>query len=222
MAEKRKSGYEIGEDFKALWSLIDEFNELERELTEEDDKRIKEEIDKIINEEIINSYSDFKDKLNNCCKLVKNCEIEADIAIAEKDSLKEQSERLMKRANARLNIAKRVKNGTVSYLMDLLISKGLLEKNKFKSELFTVYYRNNQKSVQEVKGFFNPDQIPNEFLKRKINPTAIKNAIEEGRLFTKSDEEVEKNPLLKGKLFFKDGRELKGVSYTGGQSLVIS
>lgn len=207
MSEKRKSGYEIGQDFHALMSLINELTESEREITEEDDKFLKEEAARI--------GGDIKEKINGCCKLVKNCEIEASIAEAEKDALKGQVERLTKRANARLNIAKRVKNCVIGYLMDTIGEK------KIKTELFSVGYQNTAKSVKEVTGFFNPDLIPSEFLKREINPTAIKNAIEDGRLFEKTEDEIEKNPLLKGKLYFKDGKELKGVSYTGNSTLVI-
>ena len=188
-------------------SLIDELTESEREITEEDEK--------FLNEETMRIGGDIKDKINNCCKLVKNCEIEASIAEAEKDAIKGQVERLTKRANARLNVAKKVKYCVIGYLMSLLKQK------KINTELFTVYYQNNQKSVQEVTGFFNPDLIHNEFLKREINPTAVKRAIEEGRLFVKTDEEVEKNPLLKGKIFYPDGTVMEGVLYTGGQCLVI-
>ena len=208
MAEKRMTGYAIGEEFKALFSLADEIAESERDITEEDEQYLKEEAKRI--------GGDFTNKINGCCKLVKNLEMEADVAEAEKNALKGQVERLTKRANARLNVAKRVKNCVIGYLMDLIGEK------KIKTELFSVQYQNTQKSVKEVDGFFNPDLIPSEFLKREINPAAVKKAIEEGRLYEKTEEEIKKNPLLKGKLFFKsDNKELPYVSYLGNQAIYI-
>jgi len=93
-----------------------------------------------------------------------------------------------------------------------------VKQRKIKTELFTVYYQETKKSAKPVDSIFNADLIPAEFLKRELSPSAINKAIEEGRLYEKND-----NPLDRGKLFDRDrgGEALKGVFYGGGETLVI-
>jgi len=208
--EKRLTAYELGQEWSALVSLISDLTDPEtgetRELTDAEKAYLTEQIDKI--------GADIKVKINGICKVFKNIKMEADIAEAERSALQGEIDRLSKRAQARKNESDRVK-GLICLLLDKIKEK------KMKTELFTVYYQSTQKSVDEVKGFFNPDKIPVEFLKREISKSAVKKAIEEGRLYEKDGKEF---PLSRGKLFYKENgteKALEGVSYLGGETLVI-
>jgi len=211
MPEKRLTAYELGQEWSALVSLISDLTDPEtgetRELTEAEKTYLSEQIDKI--------GSDIKVKINGICKVFKNIKMEAEIAEAEKNALKGELDRLSKRAKARDNEADRVK-----LLACLLMDK--IKEKKMKTELFTLYYMNTQKSVKESEGFFNPDKIPVEFLKREIDRTAIKKAVEDGQLYEKDEK---KFPLSRGKLYYMNDsgaeRELEGVTYLGGETLVI-
>jgi hypothetical protein len=207
MPEKRLTAYELGQEWDALVSLVNELTDPEtgetREMTEDEKAYLSQCADKI--------EGDIKHKVDGCCKIFKNMKMEAEIAEAEKNTLKGELDRLGKRAKARLNEADRVKS-LIAYLM------GKVGIKKVKTDLFSVGWQATQKSINTITGFFNPDKIPVEFLTRDINKTAIKTAIEDGRLYEKTD------PLDKGKLFYLDNsREvyLEGVSYLGGETLVI-
>jgi len=207
MPEKRLTAYELGQEWSALVSLINDLTDPEtgetRELTEAEKSYLTEQIDKIGN--------DIKLKIDGVCKVFKNIKMEAEIAEAEKNALKGEYDRLSKRAKARLNEADRVKS-LVALLMDKTGEK------KIKTNLFTAYYQSTQKGIDEIKGFFNPDKIPVEFLKREISRDAVKKAIEAGRLYEKE------TPQDKGKLFYKENgaeKYLYGVSYLGGETLII-
>jgi hypothetical protein len=209
-SEKRLTAYELGQEWSALLSLVNELTDPEtgvtRELTEAEKAYLAEQTDKI--------GTDIKVKMDGICKVYKNIRMEAEIADAERKTLKDEMDRLSRRAQARNNEADRVK-GLIAYLMDKVGMK------KVKTELFTAGWQPTQKCVSEVTGFFNADKIPVEFLTREINKSAVKKAVEEGRLYEK-DEETD--PLARGKLFYMDGGEektLSGVSYLGGSALVI-
>jgi len=208
MAEKRLTAYELGKEWDALLSLVNELTNPEtgetRELTDEEKAYLAECTNQI--------GQDIKQKIDGICKVYKNFKMEAEIAEAEKTALSGELDRLRKRAQARINEANRIKS-LIAYLMDKVGMK------KVKTDLFTASWQNTQKSLDTVTGFFNPDNIPIEFLTRDINRKAIKEAIDEGRLYEKTE-----NPLDRGKLFYKEnGKEkhLLGVSYLGGETLVI-
>jgi len=211
MPEKRLTAYELGQEWSALESLIYGLTDPEtgetRELTDAEKNYLEEQIEKI--------GGDIKAKINGICKVFKNLKMEAEIAEAEKSTLKGELDRLSKRAKARCNEADRVK-----FLASMLLDK--IKERKMKTELFTVYYQPTQESVKEDIGFFNPDKIPVEFLHREINKTAVKKAIDDGRIYRKDEKEF---PLLKGKLYYKNDSgqemELVGVSCTGGETLII-
>jgi hypothetical protein len=216
MADKKMTVYELGGEWKALLSLLDELTDPEtgetRELTEEE---------KVYFTDMTNEIGgNIKNKADGIYKVYCNKKAEAEIAEAEKNALKNEMERLRKRAEARFNEASRVK-GLLSYLMDAMKLK------KIKTEIFSAGYQATQKSVKPVEGFFNPDLIPVEFLKREINPTAVKKAVEEGLLYEKykkNEDGTEENPQDRGKLFYKENcveRQLNYVSYLSGETLVI-
>jgi len=200
--------YDIVNDCLALRKLIDEECDPETgemgEISDED----KATFMAWINED----QKNLETKFDNTYKFYRNLEAEAEIAEAEKAALKGEVDRLSKRAKARINTANRAK-WYLGYAMSVLGFK------KYETALFSIGFQATQKSVKEVDGFFNPDLIPAEFLKREISPTAVKKALEDGRLYEKKDD-----PLARGKLFYHgaNGEEqLKGVSYLGGETLVI-
>jgi len=200
--------YEITADCKALESLINEETDSETgELRELSESELSELIAWL--EE---NKQNLETKFNNIYKVYCNKKAEADIAEAEKNALKAEMDRLRKRAEARLNEAGRIK-GLIGYALDRLGLK------KYKTALFSIGYQATRKTAKPVVGFFNADLIPAEFLKRELSPFAINKAIEEGRLYEKTD-----NPLNKGKLFYRDenGEQvLKGVTYSGSETLVL-
>jgi hypothetical protein len=200
--------YDITKDYKALENLVNEMTDTEtgetREFTDEEKMELTAWADEI--------GCNFENKFNNIYKVYRNKKAESDIAEEEKNTLEAEMDRLRKRAKARINETIRLK-GLIGYALDRLKLK------KYKTALFSIGYQATRKSAKPVEGFFNPDEIPVEFLKRELSPTAINKAVEEGRLYEKSD-----NPLNKGKLFYRDenGEQvLKGVNYSGGETLVI-
>ena len=200
--------YDVVNDFYALKNLTNEaMTDPEtgevRELTEE------EKTDFLAWIEECEQNRDTK--FNNIYKAYRNIKAEADIAEAERKALKDEIDRLSKRAKARENEASRVKN-LFAYAMDRLGMK------KYKTALFSIGWQAIRKSAKPVDGFFNPDNIPVEFLKRELSASAINKAIEDGRLYEKEGD------INRGKLFYisEIGEcELKGVEYLGGETLVI-
>jgi hypothetical protein len=194
--------YEIVGDIKALEMLIQEESDPETgELRELSDKE-KADFLAWINE----NESSLELKMNNIYKVYCNKKAEADVAEAEKAALSKEIDRLRNRAKARDNEAGRVK-GLIGYALQKL---GV---QKYKTGLFTVGFQATRKSAKPVVGFFNPDNIPVKYLKRELSPSAIQEAIQSGEL-------VEINT----KLFYSENgetKELFGVSYTGGETLVI-
>jgi hypothetical protein len=200
--------YEIVGDILALEKLIEgeadpETGELP-ELSEEEKKQFLEWITE--------NETNLETKFNNIYKVYRNKKTEAANAESEKENLKAEYDRLSKRAKARDNEAGRIKM-LMGWAMDKLNMK------KYKTALFSIGYQNTQKIVSPIHGFFNPDDIPVEFLKRELSPAAVKKAVEEGRLYEKEGQ------AYFSKLFYKDGegkeQVLKGVTYIQGTALVI-
>jgi len=198
--------YEISNDFKALESLLNEMtdeNGETREFTDEEKE--------FFTQGFKECGDNFKTKLDNIYKVYCNFKAQAEIAEAERNVMKEEMERLNKRAKARENEAARLK-GLIGYAMDIIHMK------KIKTDLFSCGYQATQKSAKPIDGFFKPENIPIKYLKGELSPSAIKEAVKEGKLFESDD------PLKRGKLFYLNGNnvvELEGVSYLGGETLVI-
>jgi len=206
--KKRMTIYEITADYKALENLLDEMTDPEtgetRKFTDEEKAELTKWTDEI--------QGNFEAKFNGIYKVYCNKKAEAEIAIAEKNAMKAEMDRLSKRANARENEAERLKM-LIGYAMDKL------KMDKLKTGLFSIGYQATKKSAKPVEGIFKPDEIPVEYLKRELSQSSINEAIKEGRLYEKTVD-----PLDKGKLFYMDenGEQvLKGVSYLGGKTLVI-
>ena len=203
--------YRITADYKALESLVSELTDPETEET----RQFTEDEMAELTAWTAEIGQNFESKFNGIFKVYRNRKAEAEVAEAEKNALKAEAERLGKRAAARLNEAGSLK-GLLCYAMDALKLK------KIKTDIFSAGFQATRKTAKPVAGFFKPDEIPVEFLKRELSPSAVDNAVKEGRLYEK---DAEKNPLDKGKLFYRDEegaeRVLKGVSYTGGETPVI-
>ena len=103
------------------------------------------------------------DKIDGCVKVIKQLE-------ADRVSLKEEAERLTKRAKAVENNAKRVRDSLVMYLQ-------ATEQKQVKTLLFTVSQKTTQ-SVQIAEGA----ELPTEYLKvtTTADKTALKNALLKG------------------------------------------
>jgi hypothetical protein len=199
--------YTVVSDCKALERLIEEETDLGtgelREISEEEKAAFLEWINE--------AQDNLENKFNNIYKTFKNKQAESDVAEAERKSLKDEIDRLSKRSKARENEANRIK-GLFAYALERLNLK------KYKTPLFSVGWQTVRETAKEDKGFFDINKIPVEYLKRELSPTAISEAVKEGRLFKKDGE------LNRGKLFYLDNgieKKLEGVSYLGGQTLVI-
>jgi len=207
MNNKILTAYELGEEWDALLSLLNDLTDEEtgetRELTEEEKAFFEEETNKI--------GGDIKYKMDGLCKVFKNYKMKAEIAEAEKNSLKSEMERLSKRAKARENEANRVKYW-IGYLMDKVGLKNI------KTDLFSASFQSTAKSAKPIDGFFNADNIPVKLLKRELSSSAIKEAIKDGWLYEK--EGIENRTKL---FYMENGQEklLKGVTFIGSEFLMI-
>jgi len=199
--------YELTNDRKALYDLIGDLTDPEtgetRELT-------VEEMEALV--ALDNEMSDAVDsKIDGICKVYKTINAQAEVAQVERATFRDEMSRLSRTATARENEAKRVKN-LIGYFFDKL------GKTRHKTSLFNVYTQATRKSAKPDMSY-DADKIPVEYLKRELSASAIDSAIKEGRLYEKTA------PLDKGKLFYIDGQgveqRLAGVSYLGGETLVI-
>lgn len=198
--------YNIVNDIRALKNLInnltDEETEEPREITEEEKQSFLEWFNE--------SEANFNEKFDNICRFFKNLKAQAEVAAAERDTLKGEMDRLSRRARARENEADRLK-GLLWFAFNSLKIK------KHKTELFSAGIQNTRKTAK-ANAVFNPDEIPVEYLKRELSPSAISEAIKIGALYEKE------GPENYAKLFHRteDGEHtLKGVDYTQGTALVI-
>jgi hypothetical protein len=201
------TSYEIGVEYQALVNLVhDTFINPEtgevREPTQEDIDYLQK------------CFMEIKEsaeiKFDNIGKYIRNVEMEADLITAQKDIFYKEVERLRKRITAHKNQVKGLK-GVAAYLLEKLDLK------KIHTPLFSFGWQKTAASVK-TDYLFNPDNIPVKYLKRELSPTAIKEAIKSGELYTKEGD------LNRGKLFYlENGQEkyLEGVSYLGGETLVI-
>jgi hypothetical protein len=149
-------------------------------------------------------------KFDNTCRFSANLKHEAKIAEAERDSLKDEMDRLSKRAKAANAKAARLRD-YIRFALDRLGMK------KYKTALFSAGVQNTVYSVRETS-VFDVERIPDVFLKKELSARAVKEAVTEGRLYTKDD------PLYRGVLFYTENgveRRLEGVSYLQGDTLVI-
>jgi len=203
--EKKKTMYEITGDLIELNKLMDDIvdeNGEPRDPTEAELETMRDWFK--------TSEAEFKEKFDNYCKFIKNLQIEASVATAEKDAHKKEMDRLSKRSKAMENRAVTVKN-----LLWWSMDKLGLSKEGFKTSLFSAKEQNTKGSIVELTTY-DYRKIPEEFLKQpELDRTAISQALKDGELIQKEGQENY------GKIFFKNGEVLEGLSYVQGKALYI-
>lgn len=203
--EKKKTMYEITGDLIELNKLMDDIvdeNGEPREPTEAELETMRDWFK--------TSEAEFKEKFDNYCKFIKNLQIEASVATAEKDAHKKEMDRLSKRSKAMENRAATVKN-----LLWWSMDKLGLSKEGFKTSLFSAKEQSTKGSIVELTTY-DYRKIPEEFLKQpELDRTAISQALKDGELIQKEGQENY------GKIFFKNGEVLEGLSYVQGKALYI-
>ena len=203
--EKKKTMYEITGDLIELNKLMDDIvdeNGEPREPTEAELETMRNWFK--------TSEAEFKEKFDNYCKFIKNLQIEASVATAEKDAHKKEMDRLSKRSKAMENRAVTVKN-----LLWWNMEKLGLSKEGFKTPLFSAKEQNTKGSIIELSTY-DYRKIPEEFLKQpELDKTVISQALKDGELIQKEGQENY------GKIFFRNGKVLEGVSYVQGKALYI-
>lgn len=203
--------YQIVGDIKTLTALIEDLTDEEtgetRELTDEEKQTfaawVKEESEA------------FDSKFDKICKFFKNLKATAATAQAERDALKEEMERLSRRAKARENEAGRIKD-LLWFAFDALGMK------KHKTALFSAGIQATAASVK-TDSSFDIAKIPSFLYKDpELSATKIKEKLADGILYQKPDDE---NPLERDKVFYRDQlgfeQALPGIHYSQGSTLVV-
>jgi len=199
--------FEIVGDIRALEVLVESLTDEEtgevRDLTDEEKASFLAWVGE--------NESALKSKTDGICKVYRNIRAIADVCTAEREALKENMDRLSKRAKAMESEADRVK-GLIWYALDAL------KLQKIKTDLFSVGIQNTQWSVK-TDSLFDVEKIPDSYVKKEISITAIKEAVTRGDLYQKD------GPENYGKLFFVDldgiEGQLPGIIYTQGKTCVI-
>ena len=163
--------YEIGNDYRALVVLLESMTDPEtgetREFTDEEKKFFTEGFNEC--------GKNFKTKFDNIYKVYRNAMASAEIADAERKAMKDEMDRLSKRAKSFENEANRIA-GLIAYGM------GIIKERKIKTDLFTCYYKANQKSIKTDITFSHYD-IPYKYLKGELSSQSIKDAIANGIIY---------------------------------------
>ena len=195
--------YDIAEDLLSLndlmESLVDENGE-PREPTDEEMEEMRKWFD-VTHEELQNKFDSY-------CKFIKNLKLSSENADSERKNMKDELDRLSKRAKARENQRNAVQ-GLLRWNLERLGIK------TFKSDLFTANIQNGQKQVS-LASTAKIETLPEEFLKpRELDTVAVKDALKDGLLIQK--EGVENY----GKVFTRDGEEIKGLMVIQGTNFII-
>ena len=200
--------YEITGDLislnKLMENLVDENGE-PREPTAEEFENMKNWFTE--------SYDGFKSKFDNYCKFIKNLQLSAANAEAEKQNFKAENSRLTKRATAYENRAKAVRN---------LLRWGMerLNLQKFKSNVFMANIQNMGDKV--IKIAISATQkdlsaLPEKYLKpREVDTKAILQDLKDGVL------EEREGIQNYSKVFVKDGDVLPFIHVYQPTGLKIS
>lgn len=198
--------YEIIGDVRALRSLVDSMTDEEtgevRELSDEDRKAF--------GEWIAETSEAFDEKFDRTCKVYKNMRATAEIADAERKALKDEMDRLSRRAKARENEAERIKS-LVWYALDSIGTK------KHKTALFSAGVQSTAARVEiatpplEMDALL--DSLPPEMVKREVSKSAILEAVKAGKWTARPEEG--------GAVYNENGERIKGVFCAPGQTCVI-
>ena len=205
---KKATLYEITGDLislnKLMENLVDENGE-PREPTEEEFETMKEWFTE--------TYDGFKAKFDNYCKFIKNLQLSAANAEAEKQNFKAENSRLTKRAAAYENRAKAVRN---------LLRWGMerLNLQKFKSNVFTANIQNMGDKVIKIAITATQKDLsalPEKYLKpREVDTKAILQDLKDGVL------EEREGIQNYSKVFIKDGNVLPCIHVYQPTGLKIS
>ena len=200
--------YEITGDLielnKLMENLVDENGE-PREPTEKEFETMKEWFTE--------SYNGFKAKFDNYCKFIKNLQLSAANAEAEKQNFKAENSRLTKRATAYENRAKAVRN---------LLRWGMerLSLQNFKNDVFTANIQNMGGKVIKIAITATQKDLsalPEKYLKpREVDTKAILQDLKDGVL---EEREGIQNYY---KVFVKDGDVLPFIHVYQPTGLKIS
>jgi len=195
--------YDIAEDLLSLndlmESLVDENGE-PREPTEEEMQEMKKWFE-VTQEELQNKFDSY-------CKFIKNLKLSSENADSERKNMKDELDRLAKRAKARENQRNAVQ-GLLRWNLERLGIK------TFKSDLFTATIQNGQKQVS-LASTAKIETLPEEFLKpRELDTVAVKDALKDGLLIQKEGAENY------GKVFTREGVEIKGLMVIQGTNFII-
>lgn len=197
--------YNIVGDIKALSALADSMVDDEtgevRELSDEDRAVFLEWVEE--------QSAAFDEKFDRTCKFYKNLLSEADVAIAERDAMKAEMDRLSRQAKTRENKAKRVKD-LIWYALDAM------KKTKHKTPLFSATIQKTAASLRVGDSSFLPLavalQVPESFRKEpELNGSAVREAIKSGSWSV--------NEL--GAVVDNEGKVIHGLYYIPGQTCVI-
>ncbi len=195
--------YDIAEDLLSLndliESLVDENGE-PREPTDEEMQEMKKWFE-VTQEELQNKFDSY-------CKFIKNLKLSSENADSERKNMKAEFDRLAKRAKARENQRNAVQ-GLLRWNLERLGIK------TFKSDLFTANIQNGQKQVS-LASTAKIETLPEEFLKpRELDTGAVKDALKDGVLTQKEGAENY------GKVFTREGEEIKGLLVIQGTNFII-
>ena len=195
--------YDIAEDLLSLndlmESLVDENNE-PREPTEEEMEEMRKWFD-VTQEELQNKFDSY-------CKFIKNLKLSSENADSERKNMKDELDRLAKRAKARENQRNAVQ-GLLRWNLERLGIK------TFKSDLFTANIQNGQKQVS-LASTAKIEELPAEYLKpRELDTVAVRDALKDGLLIQKEGAENY------GKVFTREGVEIKGLMVIQGTNFII-
>jgi len=195
--------YDIAEDLLSLndlmESLVDENGE-PREPTEEEMQEMRKWFE-VTQEELQNKFDSY-------CKFIKNLKLSSENADSERKNMKDELDRLAKRAKARENQRNAVQ-GLLRWNLERLGIK------TFKSDLFTATIQNGQKQVS-LASTAKIETLPEEFLKpRELDTVAVKDALKDGLLIQKEGAENY------GKVFTREGVEIKGLMVIQGTNFII-
>ena len=195
--------YDIAEDLLSLndlmESLVDENGE-PREPTDEEMQEMRKWFEV--------TYEELQNKFDSYCKFIKNLKLSSENADSERKNMKDELDRLAKRAKARENQRNAVQ-GLLRWNLERLGIK------TFKSDLFTANIQNGQKQVS-LASTAKIETLPEEFLKpRELDTVAVKDALKEGLLIQKEGAENY------GKVFTRDGEEIKGLMVIQGTNFII-
>ncbi len=195
--------YDIAEDLLSLndliESLVDENGE-PREPTAEEMEEMRKWFE-VTQEELQNKFDSY-------CKFIKNLKLSSENADSERKNMKDELDRLAKRAKARENQRNAVQ-GLLRWNLERLGIK------TFKSDLFTANIQNGQKQVS-LASTAKIDELPAEYLKpRELDTVAVKDALKDGILTQKEGAENY------GKVFTREGVEINGLLVIQGTNFII-